>query len=144
MRVEHALNGSPGAIEVVPLSKAGTCALRFEAGERWLYAGSSALDPSVRLGSGGPLGALARVDDSRAGLDARMQSCRADGDCALLAYGCSRTAAAKARLEKARARAWRSGGDPRTVNCATKPGGPALIDKPLCVRGRCGLWRFPD
>jgi hypothetical protein len=47
--VELALRGQPGSEQRVTIGH-GSCAIRFQSGDRWLFAGPSLPDPSMRLG----------------------------------------------------------------------------------------------
>jgi len=47
--VEVPLRGQPGSEQRVVLGD-GSCAIRFQVGDRWLFAGASQPDPSMRLG----------------------------------------------------------------------------------------------
>jgi len=53
--VELPLRGQPGTEQRVAIGD-GSCAIRFQVGDRWLFAGASQPDPSMRLGpSSAPL-----------------------------------------------------------------------------------------
>ena len=62
--VETALRGRPGKQQRVEIAD-GSCAIRFHAGDRWLFAGASLPDPSWLLGP-----ASAPLDDALAKLRA--------------------------------------------------------------------------
>jgi hypothetical protein len=47
--VEWPLRGQPAGEQRVALGD-GSCAIRFQVGDRWLFAGASQPDPSMRLG----------------------------------------------------------------------------------------------
>lgn len=141
--VEHAFNGAAARELAVARPAPGGC-FDFAVGDRWLYAGARAGDPSLRLGRAdetGPdaIGRLRRSDDARLQLPARWQACESDSQCVAIGYGCSSTAAAAPYEAEARTQAWKIGGDPRSMECSTQPATIQRI-KPLCVAGRCGSW----
>jgi hypothetical protein len=135
--VEVPLRGAPLRELRVPIGS-DSCDIRFQAGERWLYAGPRVPDPSRRLGSASvPLAqAMARRDDGGLGIEA-WQRCGDSAECVLVAYGCSLTAAHRDHRQLATERAWSVGANPRTRNCT---GAPEADSVAACVGGRCGAW----
>lgn len=49
--VEYPMRGTTSREMVLKNSNAGTCGISFEVGDRWLFAGDFAANPSIRLGS---------------------------------------------------------------------------------------------
>lgn len=153
--VEHALRGASAGRTTIALPKpyGSSCTTRFHAGQRWLYAGPTVMDPSVLIpgildsgskpnpSSPAHRDRLMRAPDEHLSLPAKLQSCTADSQCQAFPYGCSVTAANGAGYEEAKALAWERGGDPRAMNCASfrNPGSHIHLGA-LCVAGRCGAW----
>lgn len=150
--VEHAL--IPASNEkriVVDLPQPSTCAIAFEAGQRWLFGGTFGFNPSVRLDIGpagqrldaDAVGRLRREDDKRLALTPQLTSCESDGQCSFLGYDCSQTAVNRERLKDANAHVFggKRAGHPTTVSCVapdqSKGGG---IPWPLCHAKKCGSW----
>jgi hypothetical protein len=122
-------------------SPPSTCVIAFEPGDRWLYAGDTAEQPSVRLGLASEatavaMGRLRREDDGQLSLPAQWQACTADAQCVVLTYGCARTAVNAAREAAARAKIGKTTG----VGCKGAVANVEPLPNPLCVASRCGTW----
>jgi hypothetical protein len=139
--VEHVLHGVTDGERFFVKVENSSCDRRFLPGERWLYGGTTLFHPGVLLVGGrshaGP--ALVRAEDSKLAFAAQWQACKSDSECSVLPYGCTATAVNKGFLPVATERAWKIGGDPRALDCATVQ---ASFEKALCEQGKCGFWRL--
>lgn len=138
--VELTLHG-PAAPEYRLVRPPGPCDHPFMPGERWLFAGAAAADPSLRLGEASlPLARhLARLDDSRLALPDDWQRCDDAAQCVAIDNGCLPTAVHRDHLAAATQRARSRGGDPRAMSCEPLAPGEFLL---ACVASRCGAWRL--
>lgn len=144
--VHHAINGSPGPSARVAALPPSTCAIAFAVGQRWLYAGSGASQPSVLLladARGAPasqFGRLQRTDDARAQFPAAWQACTSNAQCAHVPIGCRHTAVNAAHVATATAQSIRMLGDHRAMECAPPPIEVQALQAAQCVASRCGHW----
>lgn len=144
--VHHTLRGMPGEAVSVQALPPSTCAISFEVGQRWLYAGVAVNQPSVLLlanARGVPasdFGRLARVDDTAARWPAQWQACTRNDQCEMVAIACQYSAVHTAHAAQANAQSIRMLGDHRAMSCATLPPEIRALPAPQCVASRCGLW----
>jgi hypothetical protein len=142
--VGHVFAGSVQGNVTVEAAEPSTCAIDFQVGQRWIYAGNDKTSPSVLLQKNGSVpigyegGRLRRSDDERLTLLAEWQACRANGECGIVPAGCSYTAANKAHAGSAEKKAISIAGDHRAMSCARRQN--VLELAPQCVDARCGDW----
>jgi hypothetical protein len=139
--VEHAIRGAAqGAHVEIKALPASTCAVSFAKGQRWVYGGPSASDPTYPLYNATderPMAGLARQDDSKFNPKPSGQSCLADAQCQSVFLGCASTAANASGVSELKASADKSGATSR--RCGTRRD---VIDftTPWCVQNVCGRW----
>ncbi len=142
--VGHVFAGSVQGKTTVDAAEPSTCAIAFQVGQRWIYAGSYTTSPSVLLQNNAPgavvsgEGRLRRSDDERLALPADWQACRESSECVIVPAGCSYTAANKVHAAEAARKAVSVAGDHRAMSCATKQNVLELGSQ--CVASRCGSW----
>ena len=141
--VAHTLSGSPEARRTIEAAEPSTCAIAFEVGQRWIYAGNFTTNPSVLLkrGASGPLGdggRLVRSRDERMGMPEAWQSCKVTNECVAVQTGCGETAANAVNAGRAQKKAIAVFGDHRAMACASTSG--VLRLGAMCVASRCGSW----
>ncbi|MBK6616419.1 hypothetical protein [Ottowia sp.] len=149
--VENALRGTKAATLSIDLPPPSTCTVAFEAGQRWLFAGTMAYEPSVRLDIGATgarldensVGRLVRLSDTALGLPKAYQACSTDDQCTALPYSCSMTAVNKASLPAARVHVFdgKRALRPETANCSDVDSSRnGVVPWPMCRASRCGSW----
>lgn len=139
--VEHAIKGAAqGARVEIKALPPSTCAVTFVKGQRWVYGGPSAADPTYPLfnaSDASPMAGLARQDDSKFKPEPVWQACSADAQCKSVDLGCSSSAANAGGVLGLRGLAEKSGAASR--RCDKRQD---IIDfaTPWCVEKVCGRW----
>jgi hypothetical protein len=136
--------GSAEGKKTIQAAEPSTCAISFQVGQRWVYAGNFTTSPSVLLktAASGPLGGdggrLVRLDDARIGPRPEWQTCQSNAECVAVPAGCGHTAANIGNAGAAGKRAVAVLGDHGAMECATKDGVVSIGAQ--CVSSRCGNW----
>lgn len=141
--VEHQINGELNSKQFAIKAGDSSCDIRFSVGQRWIYAGTTLLDPSILLNDNlqDISLKLQRFDDKKLNLPKIWQQCISDDDCKNLNYGCTVTAVNQRFLNEAKNHVLQQGLDPKTLNCVNDN---ETFKLAFCQQSLCGVWSLQN
>lgn len=132
-RIETPIRGITGPTYSAPLTL-NTCGRVFSTGQRWLFTGTSVVNPGFVITSSRQ--APPKAPDQQI-LSNSLLSCKAQSDCSIVHYGCDGSqAVASSSLLAAQKQLHGAFGNPQTLNCAASTS-ERYASPALCIDNMC-------